>query len=197
MELKMNSGSVRATVALLAAVGCGSLLLAQKSPTAGSPDAAIVHEFEGKVKQYVEFRRNTVGHAPTSTNNAGDIVSAQREMADKVRVARAGAKQGEIFDPRVAQYFRKQIAASVAGPHGKQIRSSLKGAEPVNMELQINQSYPQNVPLQSTPPTVLMNLPELPDHLEYRLMNRELVLRDAEINLVVDYIPNALPESIK
>ena len=118
-------------------------------------------------------------------------------MANKIRVARAGAKQGEIFSLAVAQYFRKQIAASLAGSHGDQIRSSLRHAEPVKIELQINQSYPANQPLQSTPPTLLLNLPELPDGLEYRLMNRELVLRDSEVNLVVDYIPNALPESIQ
>jgi hypothetical protein len=63
--------------------------------------------------------------------------------------------------------------------------------------LQINQSYPPNQPLQSTPPTLLLNLPELADGLEYRVLNRELVLRDAQGNVVIDYVPNALPESVK
>jgi hypothetical protein len=63
------------------------------------------------------------------------------------------------------------------------------------MELQINQSYPEEIPLQSTPPTLLLTLPELPKGLEYRILGRELVLRDSDANIVVDYIPNALPET--
>jgi len=170
--------------------------VAQKPPTAGTPDAGIVGGFEAKVKQYIDFRDRTVGRQQKATDNSGQILSNQREMTNKLRVARAGAKQGEIFSPAVAQYFRKQIAASLATTRGDQIRSSLRHAEPVKMELQINQSYPANQPLQSTPPTLLLNLPELPDGLEYRLMNRELVLRDTQVNLVVDYVPNALPESM-
>jgi hypothetical protein len=171
--------------------------VAQKPPTAGTPDASVVGAFEAKVKQYIDFRDRTVGRQQKTTDSPGQILSNQKEMADKLRVARAGAKQGEIFISEVAQYFRTQIAASLAGSHGDQIRSSLKHAEPVKMELQINQSYPANQPLQSTPPTLLLNLPELPDGLEYRLMNRELVLRDTEVNLVVDSVPNALPQTIQ
>lgn len=81
----------------------------------------------------------------------------------------------------------------MAGPHGPSIRASLRHAEPVSIHLQINQSYPGNVPLQSTPPTLLLNLPQLPKGLEYRLLDNELVLRDADANIVVDYILNALP----
>jgi len=51
------------------------------------------------------------------------------------------------------------------------------------------------VALQSTPPTLLLNLPELPKGLEYRILGRELVLRDTDANIVVDYIPNALPDT--
>jgi len=48
--------------------------------------------------------------------------------------------------------------------------------------------------LQSMPPNLLLNLPGLPDGLEYRLLDRELVLRDREANIIVDYVPNAFPE---
>jgi hypothetical protein len=170
---------------------------AQKPPTAGTADAAIVSDFEAKIKQYLDFREQHVGAPPKPTNNPADILAKQREMGNKIRVARAGAKQGEIFTAPIAEYFRRQIAASFAGPHGHEIRASLAHAEPVKMELQINQSYPPNQPLQSTPPTLLLNLPNLPDGLEYRLLGRELVLRDTEGNVVVDYVPNALPESVK
>lgn len=115
-------------------------------------------------------------------------------MANKIRVARAGVKQGDIFSPRIANYMRRQIAKALTGPHGRDIQASLDHSEPVKIQLQINQSYPENVPLQSTPASLLLNLPELPKGLEYRLLDSELVLRDADANIVVDYIPNALPK---
>jgi len=187
------------TLSLLVAVlvVCRAGTAAQKPPTAGTADAALVGDFETRIKQYLDFRQRHVGVPPKPTDNPGEIVAGQREMGNKIRVARAGAKQGEVFSPAIAQYFRKQIGASFAGGHGNEIRASLAHAEPVNIELQINQSYPPKQPLQSTPPTLLLNLPELADGLEYRVLNRELVLRDTQANIVVDYVPNALPESVK
>ncbi len=173
------------------------LFAAQGSASNSSEDARLVNEFQQRVKQYLELRKKAAGQAPKPTDSPQVIASSQRELGNKVRVARAGAKQGEIFAPEIAQYFRRQLAAVLVGPHGKDIRASLRHAEPVRMDLQINQSYPENVPLQSTPPTLLLKLPELPDGLEYRILDRELVLRDAEANIVVDYIPEVLPDTEK
>ena len=181
----------------VAIVLAGTTASAQKPASAGTPDAVVVGEFEAKVQKYLDFRQQHVGSAPKPTKNPADIVARQQEIGNKIREARAGAKQGEIFTPPIAAYFRRQIRASFAGTHGKAIRASLAHAEPIKMELQINQSYPPDQPLQSTPPTLLLNLPNLPDGLEYRLLDRELVLRDTEGNVVVDYVANALPESIK
>lgn len=177
------------TVALLVTFAIG----AQAPPAAGSNDARAVAEFEQRAKQYLDWRENTIGKAPSPANSPEKIVASRQSLAGRVRIARAGAKQGEIFTPQVADYFRREIAATFKGRHGKQIRSSLRDSEPTKIELQINQSYPEKVALQSTPPTLLLNLPELPKGLEYRILGRELVLRDSDANIVVDYIPNALP----
>jgi hypothetical protein len=172
-------------------------LYAQKPPTAGSEDAKIVADFERRVKQYIDFRERFAGKPLKPTDKPQEIVARQHELTDRIRVARAGAKQGEIFTSQIAEYFRHQIASSLAGPHGTEIVSSLRHGEPVKMELQVNQSYPENVPLQSTPPTLLLNLPELSDGLEYRILNRELVLRDSEANIILDYVAHALPDVTK
>jgi hypothetical protein len=185
------------TMALLSLVATLSPLVAQKPATAGTHDAQLTNEFEARVKQYIDFRDKQAVSAPKAATDPKEIVSRQRQLADKIRVARAGAKQGQIFAPPIAQYFRHQIAASIAGSHGQEILASLRHSEPVKMELEINQSYPEQVPLQSTPPTLLLNLPQLPDGMEYRILNRELVLRDSEANIVVDYVPNALPDAQK
>ena len=191
--MKFLDNSAIAVAAIAYAAGLCSISVAQKLPAAGTPDSAVVKEFEAKVKQYLDFRQQQVGSPQRAAGNTAEIVKKQQDIGNKIRVARTGAKQGEIFSPQIAEYFRRQIAASFSGPHGREIRASLAHSEPVKLQLQINQSYPANQPLQSTPPTLLLNLPELPDGLEYRLLNRELVLRDTEGNVIVDYVPNAVP----
>jgi len=61
--------------------------------------------------------------------------------------------------------------------------------------LKINEDYPSTVPVQSMPPSVLMNLPQLPKEVEYRIVGRDLILLDVGTNLVVDIAPNVVPSS--
>jgi hypothetical protein len=117
-------------------------------------------------------------------------------MAEKTQTARAEAKQGDIFTPEIATYFRKRIAAALAGQQGAKIRSSLRHAEPLrSMDLHVNQKYPEGEPFQSVPPTLLLNLPRLQKELEYRIVGRDLALHDIATNIIVDFIPGAVPSS--
>ena len=43
------------------------------------------------------------------------------------------------------------------------------------------------------PPTLLRQLPDLPNELAYRIIGRALALQDIKANLIVDFIPNAIP----
>jgi hypothetical protein len=172
-------------------VGAGLWL----APAAASPRRApTINDFETRVAKYLDLRKNQAGSAPRPTNNPEKLADNQQTVAAKVSVLRQDAKQGDIFTPEIAAYFRHQIAATLKGRHGHKIRASLRHAEPVPaLHLQVNQVYPQGVPLQSTPPTVLLNLPPLPKELEYRIVGRNLVLHDIVPNIVVDFIPDAIP----
>jgi TonB family protein len=48
-------------------------------------------------------------------------------------------------------------------------------------------------PLPTMPPDLLAALPRVPNRLEYRFMNDALVLRDIEANLIIDFVPQAIP----
>ena len=86
------------------------------------------------------------------------------------------------------------IAACMKGPAGARIQQTLKEAEPVWLaRIQVNASYPGHVPLQSSPPSLLLNLPTLPPELEYRIVGHTLILRDMEANLIVDFLRGAIP----
>jgi hypothetical protein len=192
----MRIRSSRLKLSRIFVLGMLDILLAGtvlgQNSTAASPEQ-IAADLQGRAKQYLDFRKKVAGSSPKSNSTPSKITSAQNDLANKIRVARAGAKQGEIFTPEITRYVRRQIASRLSGRDGKRIRASLRHAEPVNITLQINQSYPDNVPLQSTPPSLLMSLPQLPAGLEYRLVGKELVIRDVDANIVVDYVANALP----
>jgi hypothetical protein len=161
-------------------------------------DVDIIKDFGNRVDGYLKLQkdqsRGTVPSRPTPS--AEKIVDGQKKLAAKVRGARPDAKQGDIFTPEITSFFRRQIAKTLAGPHGKKIRASLRHADPVKpMPLKVNDVYPDGVPLQSTPPTLLLNLPTLPKELEYRIVGHDLVLHDITANLIVDFIKDAIPAS--
>jgi len=157
-------------------------------------DAQIVRDFEARVAKYIDVRKKDAGSAPHPTNSPEKIAETRQDVASKTKAIRSGARQGNIFTPEIATYMRKRISQALSGPSGARIRASLRHAEPVDgINLRVNETYPQGVPLQSTPPSLLLRLPTLPDGLEYRIVGRNLILRDIEANLVVDFLPNSIP----
>lgn len=75
------------------------------------------------------------------------------------------------------------------------IRKSMQNAEPVTGQPQINHPYPDPgiTPLQSTPPSILLNLPHLPPEIEYRFVSHTLILLDTRANLIIDFMTNVGP----
>jgi hypothetical protein len=157
-------------------------------------DAAIVQDFEKRMADYAKLRHTLESQEPAlkSTGSQEKIVHHEHELARKIRQAREHARQGDIFSPPIAAEFRRLIGLAMQGADGARIHESLRNAEPVRIKLRVNQAYPSNIPLQSTPPTILLNLPALPPECDYRLMGHDLVLRDAKTNLIVDIVPDAI-----
>lgn len=158
-------------------------------------EPTIVDDFEKRVDEYARLHRKLDGELPKlkSTNSAEAIAEHQQELARRISAARQAATEGEIFTPAIASEFRRLIAITMQGYRAKRIRRSLAGAEPVQLPVRVNDPYPNRVPLQSTPPSLLLNLPKLPKEVDYRVVGHSLVLRDTEANLIVDFIPKALP----
>ncbi len=161
-------------------------------------DSVVIKDFESRVTDYVKLSKKAASGpaAPKPTDDPAKLKEYQLALAAKIRAGRPQAKQGDIFTPDVTKMFQRLIAMSFSGPRGEKLRASLRHAEPVKtLNLQVNDSYPQGVPLQSTPPSLLLDLPKLPSELEYRIVGRDLVLRDVKANLIVDFISNVIPAS--
>jgi hypothetical protein len=160
-----------------------------------NPDSLIVQDFEKRVAGYVSLQKSLAkGLSSTKpTDEPQIILDRQRDLAGRIRVARRQARQGAIFSPEISKEFHRLLGFAREGQNDAHIKKSLERAEPVYLRLRVNDAYPAGIPLQSTPPTILMNLPLLPPDLEYRIAGHALVLRDTTANIVVDLIPDALP----
>jgi chorismate mutase len=175
----------------------GGRVAAQVAPV--NENSAILADFSHRVAEYVKLRKQADAGMPVlkQTNSPHEIAERERLVAERIRDARGNAKQGDVFTPQIAGVFRHLMSSSFKSDEGKQIHQSLRHAEPVkDVSVRVNQAYPEAVPLQSMPPTLLQNLPELPKDLDYRIIDHDLILRDVQANLVIDIIPDAIPPSI-
>jgi hypothetical protein len=174
-------------VTLLAAI-----ILAQDN---ANPQFAALQDFQQRISDYVKLEKNLAKGNPVNqpTDTPHVILERQHELARKIREARAKARQGEIFTAAISKEFKRLLGLAMAGGNSVGIQKSLAHSEPVHLALHVNETYPADVPLQSTPPTILINLPRLPPELEYRIDGHALVLRDTGANLVIDLIPDAIP----
>jgi hypothetical protein len=163
-----------------------------------SDDQKTVKSFLDAAKAYLAIEHNAPSQARLKPTTDVAVLEKRRLALRQFMVAaRPNAKQGDLFTPPVADLFRKLMGQAMQGSGGNKIRHSLQSAEPVAAagasQIAVNHDYPnqQGQPLQSSPATLLQGLPVLPKGLEYRMVGNILVLRDAEANLVVDYLPNA------
>lgn len=193
--MTIPSGAV--IIACFLAAGC--FASAQTTPPQGksvNQNSLIIQDFEKKLDDYAKLRKQAQSGLPDpkSASSAENIKQYQQSLAQNIRTQRAQAKAGDIFTPPVSQLFKELIATPMRSDTSGRIQASLRHAEPVRgLSLEVNQEYPQTSAMQSTPPTLLANLPKLPPELEYRIVGRELVLLDTKSNLIVDLLPDAFP----
>jgi len=167
------------------------LLLALVAQPPVNPDAKVLSDFKDRVDQYVEVRKKADDAAPPlkKTDDPADIRMAQQGLAERIRAARAGAKRGDIFTREITAHFRRLLRPEAREPGTKAL---IKDDNPGAIPFKVNAQYPEKEPLSTVPPNVLASLPKLPKDIEYRFVDKHLILRDARANLIIDFIPNAI-----
>ena len=165
------------------------------APSATS-DAALIKDFNDRIANYMKLHeRQEKGNAQQDeTKDPGKIKATQDMLAAKIVAARAGAKHGDIFTPEIRQLFRRLMYPELKGPDGAETKQAVKedGPAPSKVTFKVNARYPEGQPLPTVPPNLLQRLPKLPESLEYRIIGKDLILRDADANLIVDFIPGAI-----
>lgn len=150
----------------------------------------IAAEFSTRVLDYSALRRKLEEGLPplTVTDDSAAIRHAVRALAKRIRRARAGAKQGDIFTPAVSIEFKKALVLEMnAGTW-----AAIMDDNPGEFSNRINGSYQEKRPLSTVPPSILAALPRLPDDIQYRFLGPHLILLDTRANLIVDRIPFAI-----
>ena len=173
----------------------GVLTVLALAQPAVNPHSQVISDFEKRVEEYLKIHKAANGELPKSkpTESPEILTRHQHDLAAKIKQRRGNAKLGDLFTSEIGTEFRRLMKIASQGGNENRIKKSLEHAEPVVFQPKLNESYPEGKPLQSTPPTLLMNLPKLPPEVEYRIIGRFLILRDVDANLIVDYLPNAVP----
>ncbi len=151
------------------AIGLLGIVLVQGSAAAQTPaeQALVVRDFYWSISDYNEHRL----------------------CLDPNHVA-ATAPAPRIFTLPVAMVFRQMIAKALEESGGAVAAMSAPDARTARHS-QVFERVPATE-LQEFPEVLAHALPELPDFLEYRLIGRDLVLRDVEANLIIAVLRDAI-----
>jgi hypothetical protein len=118
------------------------------------------------------------------------LLLARRYLASAIRTARSYAHQGDIFTPPVAVMFRDVIAQAIYDVDIEGLVDEDLEAAGFLVDLVVNEPVPAWA-LQDVPDALRGRLPALPDAIEYRVVDGNLILWDTHAEIVIDALPNA------
>ena len=194
-------GSVRFGLQIAVALAILAITPAQTVPaqssSTSSSDQKILSDFSKEARDYISKEHSLAADKMKPTSDVAKLEQQRKQLRDAVQQSRPSAKQGDLFTPETANVFRKLLANVLNGPGSAKIKSSLNHAEPgAPAAFRVNVEFPNRngQPIQTIPPTVLKVLPALPKGMDYCIAGTTLALRDSSANMVVDFLPNALPQ---
>jgi hypothetical protein len=179
-----------------AALAQSSQTAALAPPVVVSPaDKAAIETFEKQLKDYIELRNKVRANAPKlSKDSTPEQIQAYRTALElSLRTARPSAKRGDLFRPEAADYIRRTLKNEFQGKDRKELRETVFETETQGVVLRVNYPYAENAELAEMPATVLAKLPKLPKEIRYRFVGRNMLLVDRESNVIIDFMPEALP----
>ena len=153
-----------------------------------NPLAQAMADFTKRVNDYLDLRKAVTRDYPdvTETGDPAKIHAREQALGKAIAMARANAKAGDVFGPVAHQLLK--IVNEDWNSRSPADRKALLSEIPPGLTLKVNQPYPTHIPLATAPPKLLARLPMIPEELEYRLVDRRLLLRDRDANLIIDVL---------
>jgi hypothetical protein len=165
----------------------------QQAPV--NPLAQAMADFKKRVDAYLDLRRAVASKLPEvkETGDAAKISGREKALGKAIAKARATAKAGDVFGPEMSRHLQR-ILAEDWNSRSEADRKAIFKEIPPGLVLKVNQAYPTTIPLVSVPAKLLAQLPTIPEELEYRLVDRRLLLRDRDANVIVDVLVGTVPK---
>jgi hypothetical protein len=160
-----------------------------------------LQQFEGQLTEYLELRWRVTVDLPLldPALRLPEFIPVLEQHIRAVRRARANAGAGEVFAPELAPVLRTAIAATLEARclSVQDLLAATAADAPVFLgPARVNDRRPwlrEGV----LPAFLVEALPPLPFGLGYRLVERDLVLLDVELGLVIDVLRQALPDGVR
>ncbi len=197
----------------LAAAACsGTSKESIVPPQTVEMDAETLRKFQHEVEEYVELRQAALKTTPPidARSTPAEIEAHQKALTRAIMEYRTGAKRGDIFKPGVEAAIRRTLHREFTSAEGPALMQGIKQGNPKvegnptpkdpskevkpPVTIAVNALYPDSAPFSSVPPSLLLKLPLLPEQVRYRFIGRALILRDTEANVILDYIPDVVPD---
>jgi len=197
----------------LAAPGCAKRHQPIVPPQTVRMDHEVLEGFLEEIVEYVKLHRRLTAKIPLPepTWSAQQIADRQRLLTVAIQTARRDKTQGNIFKPEVEAAFRNVLKREFAAANGPAMLHEIHSGNPMtegvpqqmnprnepkkSFPLQVNAYYPDDAPLSSVPPSLLLNLPALPEEVRYRFVGRHLILRDTDANVILDFLRDVVPDT--
>ena len=202
-----------ALIGSLAGAGCSTTSNETIAPPQTTEmDGETLRKFQHEVEEYVERRKEAVKHIPPLDDKSTPtkVDAYQNGLTNAIITFRRGSKRGEIFKPEVEQAIRRMLHREFASAQGPGLMKDIKQGNPrvegnplpkdpskevmKNVTVAVNVRYPETAPYSSVPPSLLLKLPLLPPQVRYRFIGRSLILRDTEADVILDFIPDVVPD---
>jgi len=212
----MRERAVLLRLALLGSVAAGGCSSASQEtiapPQTVEMDAETLRKFQHEIEEYVELRQSVLTQIPpiNPKSTPAEIEAHQKALTQAIIAYRRGAKRGDIFKPEVEAAIRRTLHREFASAQGPALLKDIKQGNPKvegnplpkdpskevkpSVTVAVNALYPDSAPFSSVPPSLLLKLPLLPEQVRYRFIGRALILRDTEANVILDYIPDVVPD---
>jgi hypothetical protein len=175
-------------------------------------DNKALDEFYDEIQEYLELRQKVYHQVPPLPvqATAQEIAEHQQALTAVIQKFRHGAKQGEIFKRHIDAAFRRVLRREFLGPDGPALLKAIKQGnprlegnprpgnptqevkQPVNVA--VNGYYGDEAPFSSVPPSLLLKIPILPEQVRYRFVGRDLIIRDTDANVILDYLKDVVPD---
>jgi hypothetical protein len=167
---------------------------AQSQPPAANPIGTAVLGFKERVAGYVKVHNEAESKVPklAETSDPNQVASREAALGAMIKRLRATAKEGDVFGTDFRTVLEREVRKDFRARSATD-RKALIHELPGKTKIAVNMTYPADLPLATFPARLLQKLPALPPELEYRIVGRDIVLRDATANVIVDIARDIVP----